>query len=89
VRISDAVPPFHSVPNAGGDQPRQAPSSTPHLRVEDIVHLSLGSDGVWQAIPHVLPYPSRLPYAVLHMYSSHGVMQAIEHTRGLILDMYV
>ena len=91
MRVHDGVPPVHQDPSAGVGSRASKPATSPtlHVQVEDVVHLTLGRDGVWQVAPYVPPYASFLSRAGLYMYSSRGVTQAIEQERGGVVDLYV
>jgi hypothetical protein len=91
VRVHDGVSPVHQDPSAGVGTRTSRPATSPTLQVqvEDVVHLALGRDGVWQVAPYVPPYASFLSRAGLYTYSSRGVTQAIEQERGRVVDMYV
>jgi hypothetical protein len=90
VRVHDGVPPMHrDAPSGAGTRTsRPATSPTLHVQLEDVVHLALGRDGVWQVAPYVPPYASFISRTGLCTYSSHGVTQAIEQERGRVLDVY-
>lgn len=91
MRVHDGVSSVHRDPASGVGARTSRPATSPilHVQVEDAVHLTLGSDGVWQVAPYVPPYASFLARAALYTYSSRGVTQAIEQERGRIVDMYV
>ena len=70
---------------------------------EAIIHLTLGSDGIWQirSLADETPFnptfhtqqhppPSLFLHEVaLEMYSSQGLHFRLEPTRGLLLDLYI
>lgn len=107
MRISDFTPFYHpgAFPRPGGDNAKQESPSSSDATVEDVVHLTLHSDGVWRAgasvpyetfsspaaraAPQILRHASLMPRAMFQMYSPHGMTHDTEGDRGLVLDVYV
>jgi hypothetical protein len=73
--------------------------------IEDIVQLTLGHDGIWEVSAPLPPADSttasaytaastvpriaRLYHSFLRLYSSEGLLHAMEQSRGLMVDLYV
>lgn len=91
MRVHQFVPPWpHGLGNGTGRGASHAAAApTPQAQVDEVVHLTLGGDGVWQLTPYTPSYASFIPRAVLHTYSPRGATQAIEQERGCVLDVYV
>jgi hypothetical protein len=109
VRIDSLIHPLQrdaaSFRQSRANQASSAGTLSDRFQVDDVVQLTLTSDGIWEVTatsvaaeelatpahdsPGHFPGGSRLYHSLLNVYSSAGLIHANQAARGLLVDMYV